>query len=229
VPLSATGVNLAGKPAKLGGAVAAVAGWIVLAVTLAIALLVGAVLQAVFAGAFVGWAVGLVITAIGGAAAAALLMGGKFLRKTGDEASLGAKREAVFAMAQNQKGILRVPMVAKSLGLTPLETEAFLTELARDPESGMTLEVDADGKIYYRFLELATDGPWPPSTLGAATGASTVVDGVRVGESRAHARTETAPAARPRVTTSLGVQPVEDEPPESEAGDNGTKRARQLR
>ncbi len=163
VPLSATGVNLAGKPAKLGGTVAAVAGWAVLAISLGIALIVGAVLQAVFPpGAIVGWAVGGVVAAIGVGAALLLLMGGRFLQRTGDRAAGDARRSAVFALAENQHGIVRTPLVAKTLGIPQPEAEAFLTGLSRDPESGVTLEVDGDGKLYYRFTAIAPELPWPP-------------------------------------------------------------------
>lgn len=160
VPLSATGVNLAGKPARFGGTVARVVGWVVLAVTLALALIVGTVLQAVFPpGAVVGWAVGGVIAVLGVAAAVVLLMGGRFLQKTGDRAALGARREALFALAQNQGGILRAPLVGKALGVPPLEAEAMLTALSRDPDSAVTLEVDAEGKLFYRFTDLAPELP----------------------------------------------------------------------
>jgi hypothetical protein len=221
VPLSAAGVNLAGKPAKLGGKVAAVVGWSVLGVSLAIALVVGALLQAIFAGAFIGWTVGLVIAAMGGAAAWALLMGGKFLQKTGDRAAVDARRGAVRALAENQKGILRVPMVAQALGLKPAEAETLLTDMAKDPETGMTLEIDADGKLYFRVLELATEAPWPPPgvTLGAPANAGPVrvqtAAGPRVGGD-----------ARPKTELGLGEPLTTDE--DAEEGAHGTKRAREL-
>src|ERR1700722_11560074 len=122
VPLSATGVNVAGKPAKLGGTVASVVGWVVLAVTLAVALILGAFFQAIFPpGAVVGWAIGGVVAAIGIAAALVLLLGGRFLQRTGDQAAVNVRRDAVFALAKNQAGILRVPLVAKALGLPAIE------------------------------------------------------------------------------------------------------------
>ncbi len=217
VPLSATGVNLAGKPARFGGTVARVVGWVVLAVTLALALIVGTVLQAVFPpGAVVGWAVGGVIAVLGVAAAVVLLMGGRFLQKTGDRAALGARREALFALAQNQGGILRAPLVGKALGVPPLEAEAMLTALSRDPDSAVTLEVDAEGKLFYRFTDLAPELPWPPP--GAANPPATAPSPVGVvAEGRVRvARTELAEP-----------MPLEDEieaaPGTAEAG---TKRAR---
>ena len=157
-PLSATGVNLAGKPARFGGTVARVVGWVVLAVTLGIALIVGAIFQAIFTAA-VGWIVGGVIAALGAAAAIALLMGGRFLKDTGDKATFAARRSALFALAQNQHVILRTPIVAQALGVSPVEAEAILTGFSRDPESGITLEVDPEGRLYFRLLEIAAQFP----------------------------------------------------------------------
>jgi hypothetical protein len=159
-PLSAAGVNITGKPAKVGGTLASVLGWVVLGLTLAIALSVGALLQAILPPA--GLVIGGVIAVVGIAAALVLLLGGRFLTRTGDRAALGAKSEAVRALAQNQKGIVRTELVARSLGMPVQEADAFLTSLSRQPDSGVILEVDNDGKLYYRFAEFAPEVPWPP-------------------------------------------------------------------
>jgi hypothetical protein len=159
-PLSSTGVNLTGKPARLGGTLATVLGWTVLAIMLAMALVIGVVLHALSPA--IGFVVGGVIAALGVAAAMVLLMGGKLLHRTGDRAAFTAKRDAVFALAQNQRGILRPDLAARSLGVSTSEADAFLTSLSRQPESGVILEVDNDGKLYYRFSEFAPDQPWPP-------------------------------------------------------------------
>ena len=162
VPLSAGGVNLTGKPAKIGGTVASVLGWTVLAVMLGIALILGALLQAIFPpGALVGWAVGGVVAALGVAAALVLLLGGRFLHSAGERASLKARKDAVFALAQNQKGIVRSDLVGSSLGIGVAEADAFLTELSRQPDGGVVLEVDNDGKLFYRFPAILAELPWP--------------------------------------------------------------------
>ena len=54
IPFTANAVNLKGKPAKIGGALAAVAGWVILFGTLVAALIVGAIFQAIFPAAFLG-------------------------------------------------------------------------------------------------------------------------------------------------------------------------------
>jgi hypothetical protein len=159
-PLSAAGVNVTGKPAKVGGKLASVLGWVILVVTLAMALVVGSLLQALLPPA--GLVIGGVIAAVGIAAALVLLLGGRFLTRTGDRAATGAKSEAIRALAQNQKGILRADMVGRALGMPASEADAFLTSLSRLPDSGVVLEVDNDGKLYYRFAEFAPEIPWPP-------------------------------------------------------------------
>jgi hypothetical protein len=167
-------VNLAGKPAKLGGTVASVVGWAVMAVTLGIALILGVILQALFPAAMIGWAVGGVLSALGVAAGMVLLMGGKFLVKSGDQAALTARRDAVLALAQTQAGILRPPTVATALGVSPTEAENILTAFSRDPNS--------DGKLYYRVIEIASLTPWRapapavPETPGPRVGGTQMAD-----------------------------------------------------
>jgi hypothetical protein len=186
-PLSAAGVNLAGKPAQLGGTVASVFGWVVMAVTAGIALIVGAILQAIFTGAMVGWAVGGVIAALGIGAGILLLMGGRFLQRTGNQTSANVRRAALMAVAENQNGIVRTEFAAQALGVTMGEAEAFLTALSREPDSGTTLEVDNDGKLYYRFARFAPAAPWPedarvrveppgPAALAQAGSTGTVLE-----------------------------------------------------
>jgi len=172
MPLAAAGVNVTGKPAKIGGVIASVLGWVVLAVVLAVALILGALLQAIFPpGAIVGWVVGGVIAAIGVAAALVLLLGGRFLQRSGDRAVLAARKEAAVALARNQKGIVRADAVAISLGISVADADAFLTELSRQPDSGVVLEVDSDGKIFYRFPAFAPELPWPgPDTAQSPKG-----------------------------------------------------------
>jgi hypothetical protein len=186
VPLSAAGVNLTGKPAKLGGKLAAGLGWVVIALMVGVAAIFGAVLQAIFPpGAVVGWVVGAVIAALGIGAGTLLLMGGRFLEKTGDKAAMNAQREALFALAENQKGIVRAGLASQALGVTPAEADVILTALSREPDSGTTLEVDGDGKLYYRFARFAPVAPWPEEKLrvepAPAAPAAAPAPGVRVG------------------------------------------------
>jgi len=205
IPLSAAGVNLTGKPAKLGGKLAAGLGWGVIAIMLAVATIFGAVLQALFPpGAVVGWVVGAVIAALGIGAGVLLLLGGRFLERTGDKAAMNARREALFALAQNQRGIVRSDLASQALGVTTAEADAILTALSREPDSGATLEVDGDGKLYYRFARFAPAAPWPPED--------------------AKVRVDAPPAGQPGSTGTLVGEPaVEDAEPDDAAL---TRRAR---
>jgi hypothetical protein len=210
-PLSAAGVNVTGTPAKVGGVLASVVGWVVLAIMLAVALIFGAILQAIVGpGAILGWVVGGVIAALGIAASLALLAGGRFLRKTGQRAALSARRDALFALAQHHKGIVRANLVSRSLGMSSVEAEAVLTELSRNPESGITLEVDVDGQLYYRFVEIAPEAPWPPPDRASSD------------QAVSHAPTE-----RMRVAPKPSTSPMaDDEPVESVDDEKATKRVR---
>jgi hypothetical protein len=99
-------------------------------------------------------------------------------------------------------------MVAKALGVTSAEAEAFMTSLSRDPDSGVSLEVDADGKLFYLFKDIAPD-PWPP--LG---------EGLRVSPA-----TSPSPGAERVGVRVAPTDPVLDEP-DQELGAGETKRAR---
>jgi hypothetical protein len=162
---------------KLGGTVTAAVGWTVLAITILLSLIIGPAIGWLV-GAMAGWIAGGGVAAVGIAIAVALVMGGRALQRTGDRAAFGAKRDAVFALARNQSGILRAGLVGTALGVPTAEADAFLTNLSREPDSGVTLEVDHDGKLYYRFAGIAAEAPWPPPgvRLAPANGAS----GVRV-------------------------------------------------
>jgi len=233
-PLSGTGVNIAGKPAKLGGTVASVLGWVVLAVMLGLAIILGAVFHALSPP--VGWAIGGVTAALGIAAALVLLLGGRFLHRSGNKAEFNARREAVFALAQNQAGILRAEIAARSLGISPAEASAYLTDLSREPEAGVILEVDADGKFFYRFPALTPELPWPPpgGLAGALAGGFAPAGRVAAGS----APPATTPsymgpddAGRVRVKTEPGFgMPIDDagEDALDESPETAAKRARSV-
>jgi hypothetical protein len=161
-PLTASAVNLRGKPSKIGGTVAAVTGWVLLFGTLATALIVGAILQAIFpVGAVVGWIVGGMIAVVGLVVSLLLLFGGRALMRSGTNASRAARLDALGTLAAYQGGIVTAQMASESLGLPLNEADAFLTTLAKEPDSGVSLEVDDDGRITYRFARYARPLAWP--------------------------------------------------------------------
>jgi hypothetical protein len=163
LPFTANAVNLRGRPAKLGGTVAKVAGWILLFGSLAAALLLGAISQAI-GGPFLGWVVGGLTAVVGVGLALLLLFGGRALRQSGIHAAEAARLEALSSLAAVQQGIVTSQKAAEALGVPLDEADRFLTHLANQPDSGITLEVDDDGKLTYRFARYAPARAWPGET-----------------------------------------------------------------
>jgi hypothetical protein len=156
-PLAGSSVQLAGQPSKVGGVIARVTGWLVLAFGLSIALFLGTVLQMVFATTHLGWIVGVPIAVVSSAIAFFLLKGGKQLAKSGESAERAARLDAVYGLARNRGGIVRPLDYAQSIGV-PLEVaDATLTELAKTSPDEVVLEVDDGGAMYYRFPRLGGD------------------------------------------------------------------------
>jgi hypothetical protein len=158
-PPSGTSINLKGKPAKIGGAVAFVLGWVLLVLGGATAVIVGALLQALLppAGWFVGGAIGFVVLA----ASLVLLLGGRTLRRSGVNAARLAQRDALNSLAEHNRGLVTIETASRSLGVTLNEAEAQLVALAKEPGDDVTLEVDDNGKLYYRFARFASPPRWP--------------------------------------------------------------------
>jgi hypothetical protein len=199
VPFTANAVSLKGKPAKIGGTVAAVAGWLLMFGSLAAALIVGAIFQALFPAAVLGWVLGGVIAAAGVGVSLLLLLGGRALRRSGTNAAESARLDALGTLAAHQRGNVTAQNASETLGCTYEEADAFLTTLAKRPDSGVSLEVDDDGKIYYRFARYAPPPVWPSD-------AKVRVDAITPGGARAptvlaQASVPPPAAPAPRVVT----------------------------
>lgn len=204
MPFTANAVNLRGKPAKFGGTVASIAGWVVLAGALAVALVLGSILQAIFpVGAVVGWVIGGLIATLGVAAALLLLFGGRALRRSGTHAAEAARLEALGSLAAHHSGVITSQSAAEALGVPVEEADRLLTSLAKQPESGITLEVDDDGKLTYRFARYAPQEPWP-------------------GLARVRLGTEVAENATGQAAPGRGA--TEIMPPAQPVGPQGTKK-----
>lgn len=152
MPLANASVNMAGQTSKVGGTVARVFGWIVLAAGLLFALSLGGLMALL--GATAGWIFGLngtiaLITAI---AAYALLRGGRALKKSGEDESVAMKMQALFALANTRGGILRAVDAAPMLQVMPNEADEILTKLAKEQPDHVTVDVDDNGNILYRFI-----------------------------------------------------------------------------
>jgi hypothetical protein len=144
-------VTHAGQGAKVGGTISRVLGWLVLAAGwLVAAIFVGllALLSAPTASmVIVGGAIGIIASI----AAYALLHGGKHLKKVGDDAELTTKRQAIFALAKNNDGVLTAWTVARSLQVGVEEGDALLTRLAKESPDQVSVDIDNEGTVLYRF------------------------------------------------------------------------------
>lgn len=151
LPLTGTSVNLAGQPSKVGGTVARVFGWLILAAGWLAALTIMAVLQLVAPGGWAGYAIGAPIALIASIMAWALLRSGRQLKESGDAAEIATKNQAIFALAQTKNGVLTAWDVSRYLNVTPQEGDAILTKLAKESSDHVTIDVDDEGRILYRF------------------------------------------------------------------------------
>jgi hypothetical protein len=186
-------VNLAGKPAKLGGTLTGAAGAVVLflgtLLSLALGLVFGTFLST-GAGLAIGLTMGVFTLAIG----LGLLFGGRHLWKKGEVTQSQTQEQAIFALASHRGGILRAVDLAQALNMPVDVADAELTGLAKRIPERVTLELDDSGGIYYRFPEIA-----PPMRVPAWEAAPRV----RV-------------AAEPRAADPVAAEFEEEEPGEAQ-------------
>jgi hypothetical protein len=154
-PLTSKSVNMAGKPQKVGGAVARVLGWLVLVVGLSLGLGFGLLAYALFT-VTAGLAVGLPFAIISLAIGLGLLKGGGALQKSGTTAERGTREQAIYALAGHRGGVLTAEQVAPVLGTSAEEADAVLTAMAKEQSDKVTLDLDEQGRVYYRFA----NAPW---------------------------------------------------------------------
>jgi hypothetical protein len=152
MPLASKSVNLAGQPSKVGGTVARVIGWIVL--------LGGTLLGAgVFAAChsllgpeeIVGYVLGAPISIFSVIIGWLLLRSGKQLTKSGTDTETATRNQAIFALANTRGGMLTPADVAQSIGVSPVEADAILTKLAKEYPEHVSIDVDDNGTIFYKF------------------------------------------------------------------------------
>jgi hypothetical protein len=154
-PLSSPSINFAGKPARVGGAVAsAVAGFILLvgiSLSLGIALLFTALDAAT-----VGFAIALPIALVSSVLGAVLLRRGSSLRRAGAVAERGAREQALLELAAHRGGVT-ADEAARALGVGPAEADAMLTDLAKREPDRVAVDVDDGGVLRYRPVQVAAD------------------------------------------------------------------------
>jgi hypothetical protein len=192
-------VNLAGQPAKVGGGIARVLGWLVLGLGTLVTLAMGSLAGAIFAGstaAYVGGFFGVLTLLV----AIPLMLASRTLRKSGESSQLAAREQAVVALAARNRGVLTAPVVARALDISEESADATLTVLAKRPDGRVSLEIDDGGNLTYLFHDLVAAGD-PRSRVR--------IDGEGW-------RMPTAPskAAEPRV---IDAELVDEEQPPAEA------------
>jgi hypothetical protein len=150
VPFTNASVNLAGKPAKLGGTLAGALGAVILIGGAILALTVG-----VLVGSFVsvpgGLAIGVALGFFAIVAGLLLLYGGRSLWRSGASREQSTQERALFALASQHGWRLRADDVAEALDMTREQADAHLTALAKREIERVTVELDDDGQIFYRF------------------------------------------------------------------------------
>ena len=157
--LGDTPVNVAGQPAKVGGGIAGVLGWITLIFGSLTALALGALLQAIWTASIVGYIFGGFLGTVSLLVGLGLIFGGRKLQQSGNLRSQSAREQAVFALAQRHEGSVTAADLARSLSISEQEADALLTEMAKRPDGRVTLEVDEDGTLRY-FVTALADGRW---------------------------------------------------------------------
>jgi hypothetical protein len=145
-------VNLAGQPSKVGGAITRVFGWIVL--------VFGTLLAAgtlAMCGSLVGMAaaapyiLSVPIALVAWVLSYFLLKGGKQLEQSGTDVQKATRTQAVFALANNRGGMVTPNDLAHAIGVMPKEADDILTAMAKEDSDNVSIEVDDNGNIYYRF------------------------------------------------------------------------------
>ncbi|MFO0675953.1 MAG: hypothetical protein U0169_05430 [Polyangiaceae bacterium] len=173
MPLAAQSITMAGQPSKVGGSVARVFGWLVLAGGLSFAIVVALLAQWLWPAGIVGYILGIPSAIFTLFLATMLLKGGGKLKEVGEEASRSAHRQALFALAEHKGGILTARDVAAALDMPLPDADRMLTHLATHEADHVVLDVDDQGALSYRFPALLRSGS---PVHGAASGAP----GVRV-------------------------------------------------
>jgi hypothetical protein len=151
VPLTGSALHLAGQPSRVGSVLARVLGWIVLAVGFSVALGVAALLHLIFPTGVAGLAVGGPIAVLSVIVGLLLLRGGRHLGEKGAAAEKNAHAQALFALAINKGGSLTALDASRALDISLGAAEALLQSLAKEDFERISVDVDANGTLVYRF------------------------------------------------------------------------------
>jgi hypothetical protein len=152
LPFTARSLNLAGQPARIGGTAATIAGWAVLGLGLFVATMITLLLQLViWPTGVLGWVLGIPIALLAIVFGGGLLFGGSKLRQAGSEKRKSVQLETIRAAAAHRRGSLTTAEAARALDLPEPQADALLTELAKNPDENVSLDIDDDGGIRWNF------------------------------------------------------------------------------
>ncbi len=155
VPLAAPAVAMAGKPSQVGGTVAKIIGWIVLACGGLFSALVFVLFNALWPGSPAPWIAALASLAFAVFFTFLFVMSGRSLVSSGQRKEEAVRMKAILAIARQRGGIVTAKDVAGQLRMGEPAVDAWLTDLAkREPET-LTVEFDDEGVISFRFLAYA--------------------------------------------------------------------------
>jgi hypothetical protein len=149
-PLSSPSVNLAGKPSKVGGAVASVIGWLVLLIGLSTALGLGLLIYALVTAAValaIAAPIALVVLVLG----IALVKSGHALRRSGADAERATREQALLGLAAH-RGAVTAADAARALDVGMAEADAMLTALAKREPERIAVDIDEQGVVRYRAV-----------------------------------------------------------------------------
>jgi len=152
MPLAGSSVNLAGQPSKVGGTVARGFGWVALVLGTFVALGTLATCASIVGWAAAApWVLSVPIALISWLVSYFLLKGGRELKQSGDATEKATRSQAVFALANMRGGQITPLDLAHAIGVTPVQADEILTSLAKEHSDHVSIEVDDNGTIYYRF------------------------------------------------------------------------------
>jgi hypothetical protein len=134
----------------VGGTIARVLGWLVLAGGLFVGLLFLAFFQWLLPTGIVGYLFGGFFAILGVVVSTLLLKGGGKLHEAGVKKERDAKHGALYALAARHGGVVTAEAAAQALATSVDDADQRLTELVKEG-SDVRLEVDDDGRLLYLF------------------------------------------------------------------------------
>jgi hypothetical protein len=134
---------------------AKIVGWTITAIGVSVALGIGLLLQTLFPGGYAGLAIGLPLGLLSLFFGLGLVLGGRKLSRQGDHSERAAQLETIRALAAHQQGAMTAADAARALSVPVPQADALLTDLAKQPDEHVSLEIDDDGGIHYLFGEQA--------------------------------------------------------------------------